>query len=186
MVLYSYLIFFLQIIQHAVLDHSFQLHPSNYYPRSNSLSFCKLDYTFLCIIPIASEGFKIFRRNQCITRPFISSFLIIFRCSVWLSDMTKRNMRQFMEQAEPELICILISCSKSYDNLVSIHKRCPLKESSLQMRKKHQCYAAIRPFILIGAVWISRAFIFASCAHAISARSLFSVIASLLHAILVI
>ena len=46
--------------------------------------------------------------------------------------------------------------------------------------------AEIKPLILIGAVWIPRALIFASCAHAINAKSLLSVIARRLQAILVI
>lgn len=47
MPLYSYFIFFFQIIQHAVLNHSFQLHSPNYYPRCNSLFLCKLEHASL-------------------------------------------------------------------------------------------------------------------------------------------
>ena len=59
--LYRYFIFLFQIIQHAVFNHSFQLHSSNYYPRRNPLIFCKLKYAILRIIFIFFKHFKIFK-----------------------------------------------------------------------------------------------------------------------------
>lgn len=95
-----------QVVQLAVLDHSFPLHSANNNSRSDLLLSGKRQNTPLGIISAMCECGKRCGIDHCILRPSVRILFILVCCSIGLPDMAKYDVGKLMGKATPELVGI--------------------------------------------------------------------------------